>query len=183
MYICLRGHRTKGRCKSTRGMTKTKAGKLASFPGLVSVCFPATQHHARVQAEPLDSTRGTHQPECATKEYQESLVNVCGILICNCGINSRYRQESTTKVSNKYPIGASPRVTKTKAGKRASLPGLVPWHSKLAYTIPAPRQNHQRKQATGIIHQPKQVDEGGIEPGRPHTNFKGGPPLKVNNHY
>ena len=63
-----------------------KAGK---FVGLPALGLPHVPHHARVNAKPLDSTRRTHQPECATKEYQESLVNVCGILIYNCGINSR----------------------------------------------------------------------------------------------
>ena len=37
-------------------------------------------------------------------------------------------------------------------------------------------QNHERKQAMGIIHQPKQVDEGGFEPTEPHPNFLAFPP-------
>ena len=45
----------------------------------------------------------------------------------------------------------------------SSLPGLVAWHSQLAYTIPAPKQNHEGKQTTGIINQPKQVEDGGFE--------------------
>ena len=81
---------------------------------------------------------------------------------------------SPRQVSNKQPISASPRVTKTKAGKRASLPGLVPWHSQLAYTIRAPKQNHERKQATGIIHQPKQVDEGIRTHGASSKFWRGG---------
>ena len=66
-------------------------------------------------------------------------------------------QRATTKVSDKQPISESPKNDQTQ-GTLASLPGFVPWHSQLAHTIPA---KPKRKQATGIIHQPKQVDEGG----------------------
>ena len=80
-------------------------------------------------------------------------------------------QRATTKVSDKQPISESPKNDQTQGRHTCKFAC-----SQLAYTIPAPKQNHERKQTTGIIHQPKQVDNGGFEPTGPHPNFEGGAP-------